>query len=191
MTSPVAIPSVTLAHVTLHTFGESLRDSHRYGNMPEWILCYKQFFPGISERDIHSHQQDGWQQRAGIDKSIIRGDSFQILIDEKVRVNVPDGTNDILLEVWSDREKRVPGWVQTPLACHFIAYMILPRRKCHLLPVLQLQAAWKKHGEDWGRTFGVRKARNEWGGRSWTTESVPVPVNDLYAAIGATLHCSF
>jgi hypothetical protein len=56
---------------------------------------------------------------------------------------------DILLEQWSDEARRVPGWVQKPLACDFIAYAFAPSRRCYLLPVALLQRAWRLNGREW------------------------------------------
>ena len=53
--------------------------------------------------------------------------------DEKVRA---EDWPDILLEQWSDEDRRAPGWVQKPLACDYIAYSFAPSGVCYLLPVM-------------------------------------------------------
>jgi hypothetical protein len=41
---------------------------------------------------------------------------------------------DILLEQWSDEERRKPGWVQKPLACDFVAYAFARRAGATFCP---------------------------------------------------------
>ena len=90
---------------------------------------------------------------------------------------------DILLEQWSDEERRIPGWVQKPLACDFIAYAYAPSGVCYLLPVPALQRAWRMHGRAWIERYGVRRALNF----GYITASVPVPRGELMRAIADAL----
>jgi hypothetical protein len=99
-----------------------------------------------------------------------------ITVDEKVRER---DWPDILLELWSNEEQRVPGWIQKPLACEFIAYAFVPSAKCYLLPTLTLQRAWRLHGHDWIATCQEVRAQN----KSYVTLSVAVPIDELLAAI--------
>lgn len=71
---------------------------------------------------------------------------------------------DILLEQWSDEPRRVPGWVQKPLACDVIAYAYAPSSVSYLLPVMpysELGAAWA------GMDQGLRAARAQNPGYVW------------------------
>lgn len=129
-------------------------------------------------------RKDGWAQRGGIDRVITLDSGKTITVDEKVRAKDWD---DILLEYWSDQERRVPGWAAKPLACDFIAYAFVPSQTCYLLPALAMRRAWKDHGKHWFDTYGCVKARNEECGRRWTTVSTPVPIGELYDAIDAAL----
>lgn len=122
-----------------HNFAASLRASHEAEDMPLWREVYQKAFPTMQE--MINHRQDGDHQRQGIDRSIILRNSKQILVDEKVRFKPYD---DILLEVWSDFERKKPGWVAKDLLCDYIAYAVEPLGKCYLLPVPQLRLAWKK-----------------------------------------------
>lgn len=97
-------------------------------------------------------------------------------VDEKVRAH---DWPDILLEQWSDEERRHPGWVQKPLACDFIAYAFAPSRRCYLLPVALLQRAWRMQGRAWLVRYGQRRALNP----GYVTASVPVPVGVLMHAM--------
>ncbi len=130
------------------------------------------------------HRQDGEHQRAGIDRSITLTNSKQLLIDEKVRAK---DYGDILLEVWSDKARKQPGWVVKAIRADYIAYLIAPAGKCYLLPVVQLQSAWAKFGEWWTEEYGTKEAQN----RSWVTVNVPVPPSVLFPAIGSCLRIDF
>jgi len=140
-----------------------------------------------------NHRQDGDHQRHGIDRSIILSNSKQILIDEKVRgKNKKTGKiyTDIALEYLSDEERNKPGWIQKPLLCDYIAYCIAPLGRCYLLPTLQLQFAWEENKHKWLNNFEMR-AENKNGDYFWTTISYPVPVAELFKAIGSCLRIDF
>lgn len=157
-----------------HDFQECLERSQQYADAPWWEEVYRKAFVGFLA--MHCIRKDGWAQRGGIDRIILLKGGKQITIDEKVREK---DYGDILLERWSDKEKRKPGWVQKDLACDYIAYAVAPSRKCYLLPVLQLQRSWADHGHKWIAKYGTKDALN----RHYTTANVPVPVDVLFAAI--------
>lgn len=168
--------------MTVHDFNESLRRSHAASDLPIWLEIYRQAFPTMQA--AIDHRDDGEHQRAGIDRSVILANSKQVLIDEKVRWKAYD---DIALEYWSDRDRRVPGWVCKPLRCDYICYAIAPLGKAYLLPVAQLQLAWANYGEAWRRTYRDCNAQN----RGYVTVSCPVPVPVLFKAIGECLRIGF
>lgn len=175
-----------------HSFKNSLAQSHAAEDLPFWQETYQRAFPHMAA--MVNHRQDGPHQRAGIDRSVILNNGKQLLIDEKVRGrNKVTGQvyTDIALEFLSDEERGVPGWVCKPLLADYIAYAIAPLGKCYLLPVIQLQAAWDKHGVDWRQEFRVIEAHNRDGSRTWTTKCVCIPVDRLYLAIGGMLRVSF
>jgi len=172
----------------MHDFRESLNMSHRAADWPGWASLYKRFFPTMI--GFHDHRQDGDHQRAGIDRSVVLEHAKTIWIDEKVRGrNRKTGLvyDDILLELFSDVDRQSLGWVVKPLQCDYIAYLIAPLGRCYLLPVLQLQLAWSRHGQRWQKDYGHRHAQNP----GWTTVSVPVPVMVLMPAIGGALRGTF
>jgi hypothetical protein len=105
-------------------------------------------------------------------------------VDEKIRFKPYD---DILLEVWSDRERKKPGWVAKDLLCDYIAYAVAPLGVCYLLPVVQLRLAWQRNGERWWRNNFRPTADN--GG--WVTESVVVPAAELMEEIKEAFKVNF
>jgi hypothetical protein len=165
----------------MHDFTTSLAASHAVSDAPFWSEIYAKAFPGGVMVD---HRQDGEHQRVGVDRSIIMPNSKQILVDEKARFT---DYGDILVEYWSDEARRIPGWVCKPLRCDFIAYAIVPRGWCYLLPVLPLQSAWQRHGQKWIEQYKRIEAKN----RGYITVSVGVPIQDLFSAIGQALRVQF
>jgi hypothetical protein len=172
--------------MTVHVFEKSLALSHQHESSPWWDAIYQTAFPGflsaVSVRD------DGWAQRAGIDRVVTLKSGKTVTIDEKVR---DKSYNDILLERWSDRGSNIPGWVQKDLACDFIAYALVPDRRCYLIPFMLLRRAWQQNGRTWidkanQRADGFRtvEAHNVGSfGRGYITESVAVPTATLLSAL--------
>lgn len=167
--------------MTIHAFGRSLALSQEHESAPWWEPVYRQAFPGFA--CMVSVREDGWAQRGGIDRVITLKSGRTVTVDEKVRAK---SYGDILLERWSSRERKTPGWAQKDLACDYIAYAFVPDRRCYLLPALTLRAAWLKNGRRWiedaqAETNGFRTvlAKNE----GYTTESVAVPITALLEAM--------
>jgi hypothetical protein len=171
-----------------HNFKESLAFSHEFEDHPIWSVIYAKAFPSML--DMVTYRSDGFWQREGVDRGIFLSNTKQILIDEKVRGrNKITGIvyEDIALEVWSNKEKKTPGWLTKQLRADYIAYLIAPLGICHLLPVIQLQSAFDKHKEAWLSKFQVINSKNF----GYTTESVCIPPNILYPAIGSELRINF
>lgn len=166
----------------IHDFKQSLASSHKASDLPIWHEIYKQAFPSMAA--TVDHREDGEHQRAGIDRSVILSNSKQILIDEKIRWKA---YSDIALEYWSDRDRKIPGWVCKPLRADYICYAIAPTGKAYLLPVPQLQQAWSENKNCWLQQFRKCEAQN----RNYVTVSLAVPVDVLFKAIGACLRVSF
>jgi len=162
------------ARSALHDFQRSLALSNSYADAPWWIEMYRRAFPSL--QSAVSVRSDGWAQRGGIDRVLTLGCGRTVTIDEKIRLQE---WPDILLEQWSDEERRVPGWVQKPLACDVIAYAFAQSERCYLLPTMLLQRAWRLNGRQWIDRFGQRRARNV----GYVSTSVPVPIATLMAAI--------
>ena len=170
----------------IHNFEQSLKRSHAADELAMWETVYRRAFPDMVE--MINHRMDGDHQRLGVDRSIIMSNSKQILIDEKVRWKAYE---DIALEFISDSTRQTPGWVRKSLLCDYIAYAIAPIGRCYLLPVLQLQRAWKAYGNDWIEKYGTISAKNHSNGRSWNTISCCVPVHALMKAIDMGLRAVF
>lgn len=107
--------SVTAPRV--HRFAESLALSDQFTDADWWLPIYRRAFPRLAS--AVSVRQDGWAQRGGIDRVLTLECGRIFTIDQKVRM---ENWPDVLLEQWSDEGRRVPGWIQKPLACDFIAY---------------------------------------------------------------------
>jgi hypothetical protein len=161
-----------------HRFEESLALSEAFSEAPWWFDLYRKAFPTIVS--AVGVRDDGWAQRGGIDRVITLKCGRVFTVDEKVRTN---DWPDILLERWSDQERRKPGWVQKPLACDFIAYAFAPSRRCYLLPVAPLQRAWRMNGRQWIERYGERHALNP----GYRSSNVPVPITALMHAITAAM----
>lgn len=170
---PVARRSRSAGSTRVHCFDDSHDVASQYG-ADWWIPIYRQAFPTLMS--AVAIEQDGWAQRAGIDRLLTLACGRTFKVDEKIRTQ---DWPDVLLERWSDEQRRIPGWVQKPLAADFIAYAHAPAATCVLLPVPALQRAWRQHGRQWIGLYGQRRAQN----RGYTSVSVPVPRGVLMQAI--------
>lgn len=166
----------------VHDFADSLAASHRASDLPIWEEIYRKSFPDFLA--MVDHRQDGEHQRAGIDRSVILENSKQILIDEKIRWKPYP---DIAVEYLSNDRTGAPGWACKPLRADYIAYAIAPLGMCYLLPVIQLQQAWRHKGEIWKASCFIVRAPN----RGYTTLSAAVPVHELFSEIGRALRVPF
>lgn len=127
-----------------HNFKESLDKSERIAEAEFWWQLYRKFWPDLET--IYSVNEDGWAQRGGVDRVVCLKSGKVFTVDEKVRER---DWPDFLLERWSDRSRRVPGWIQKKLACDFILYVFLPTRQGYFLPTPILQRAWRSYGRLW------------------------------------------
>lgn len=160
--------------MTIHNFHESLAYSHAQADAPWWGEVYRKAFPSLAA--MVNVRDDGWAQRGGIDRVLTLAGGKTIYVDEKVRKEAYD---DVALEYWSSFEHKRPGWVEKDLACDFIAYAWVPKRRCLLLPFLPLRAAWREHSFDWVTT--CRQIRS--GNPGYTTLSAAVPIDVLLSAM--------
>lgn len=165
----------------VHNFEKSLALSEKYADAPWWLSVYQEAFPTL--KSAVSVRNDGWAQRGGIDRVLTLACGRVITVDEKIR---DKDYGDILLEFWSNKERRIAGWVAKPLACDFIAYAIAPTSVCYFLPTLLLQRAWENNKQKWWEKslthvngYRLVDAKNT----GYTTQSLAVPTSDLLAAI--------
>lgn len=166
----------------IHSFEERLAFSQSFENAGWWIEVYRAAFPDLLS--AASVRNDGWAQRGGIDRVLTLSSGKTITVDEKVREKA---WPDILLERWSDEERKIAGWIQKPLACDFIAYAFVPIATCYLLPTLTLQRAWRENGRDWIKRYPARRSLNP----GWTTVSIAIPIDVLFAALTDAMRVSW
>jgi hypothetical protein len=160
--------------VTIHSFTASLARSEQEAENPIWRRIYTSAFPTLVS--LVSVRADGWAQRGGIDRVLTLSSGKTLTVDEKVRTR---DYGDILLEYWSDERRRIPGWVAKDLACDFIAYAMLPTKRCFLLPFHQLRSAWRANGRAWVSDYPKIVAENE----NYQTISVGVPIDVLFSSM--------
>ena len=162
----------------MNDFHSDLEFSHNNEDLPIWETVYRKAFSQMV--GMHSVREDGQHQRAGIDRVIVLSSGKSICIDEKVR-RIDYG--DILLEYVSVDSTGAPGWAEKSLLCDYIAYAILPRMTCYMLPVEQMQQAWLDNKNRWLAEYGTKCAQN----KGYQTLGCAVPINTLFAAIGNCL----
>jgi hypothetical protein len=160
--------------MTVHSFRRSLAVSAEQADNPIWDQVYKKAFPTLAATVCA--RADGWAQRGGIDRVLILASGKSLHVDEKVRET---DYGDVLLEYWSDVDRRVPGWVAKDLACDYIAYAVLPSKICYLLPFHALRFAWRENRHDWTK----RHRRVEADNGNYMTVSVAVPTAELFDAM--------
>lgn len=108
-------------------------------------------------------------QFKGIDKILHLPSGKKLYIDEKKRRGV---WNDILVEIWSNTEKKTPGWVFKPFP-DYIVYAFLKTHKCYLLPALLLRL-WVSKNWNNVKKFKEIKAQNL--GYTTTSYAIPIPI---------------
>lgn len=166
----------------IHDFKESLKLSQEHSSAPWWEPVYKSAFPGYA--GMYCVRNDGWAQRGGIDRVVVLKSGKTLTVDEKVR---KEDWPDVLLERWSDVNRKTPGWIQKDLACDFIAYAYIPSRTCYLLPFVPLRRAWLTHGKDWIERHKEIRALNQ----GYVTASVAVPTDELFKALSGAMVVSW
>lgn len=165
-----------------HDFQKSLAWSRTHDDAPWWAEVYKKAFPRLAS--MVSVRNDGWAQRAGIDRIVVLSCGKVLKIDEKVRSK---DYPDFCIERWSDEDRKVPGWIQKPLDCDFIAYAFVQSGLCYLLPTLLLQRAWREFGKQWVTSYKEVRAQN----KGYVTVSVAVPKDIVLDAIREVIVVSF
>lgn len=166
----------------IHVFKDSLALSQQYADAPWWLDIYMKAFPDLAS--CVCVREDGWAQRGGIDRVLTLNSGKTLTVDEKVREK---DWPDILLEYWSDKKRRIPGWVAKNLACDFIAYAFVPSKICYLFPFQTLRRTWRLRGRDWVKKYKCVEAQNE----GYVTISVAVPTEILIAGIADSMAISW
>lgn len=178
----------------VHSFGERLAWSGDLSDEPAWIDFYRTLWPNlIAATRIDA---DSWHQRRGVDRVVILKNGRQFQIDEKKREK---DYGDFLCEVVSVCDgvrngevlnPRGVGWTLDPhKVCDFVAYAVLPSRRCWLLSFEILRLAAVANLERWQARPGAwpKLAEN----RGYKTANVAVPWDDLFACMRAVQDRAF
>lgn len=172
----------------VHDFHRSLKASHEWADAPWWAEVYGLMFPGCQIQDM---REDGWWQRAGIDRRLHLPNGTTVTVDEKVR---PEDWPDFALEAFShwheeDEGRRKPGWMDYA-ACDYLAYAFVASRRCYLLPMRELQRVWADNKREWWllaaeRRSGFRFADAQ--NRGYVTRCICVPIDVVLDCIRESL----
>ena len=166
-------------------FETDLQWSHSLSDEPWWEAVYREAF--VDFAGMRSVKQDGWAQRAGIDRQVFLTGGKILQIDEKARRS---DWPDIILEYYSNEQQEKPGWIAKSLGIDYLAYAFVPSRRCYLLPFPTLRRAWKLNRREWyahalvcENGFRVVRAKN----RGYVTVSLAVPIPVLLQAVSDTM----
>jgi hypothetical protein len=134
---------------------------------------YFRAFPSLARIEL---VEDLHLQKRGVDKILHLKNTKQILIDEKKRRK---DYGDILLEEYSNWERKVVGWLGRDKHTDYIVYAFMDTKRVVLLPFLLLQRAWLANYHDWSRDYPRKFAKN----KGYTTSNIPIPNEVLFSAI--------
>lgn len=144
----------------------SLRDDEQFNDF------YRATFLQVERIELC---EDMERQHKGIDKVIYFENGNSITIDEKKRRK---DYGDILLELWKNKARKRLGWLFYSY-CDYIVYAIPSANKIYLLPTALLQAAWKRNGKQWLRSYELKEAQNN----GYITVNIPIPTDILLNCI--------
>jgi hypothetical protein len=166
----------------VHRFEDCLDYSNTLSDEPIWVEFYKRIWPTL----IACVRIDGRSrfQQWGIDREVKLPNGKQYTIDEKKRQK---DYGDLCLELWSvwygrkdHRNKR--GWTCDPdKRCDFIAYAVVPARRCYLLPTEVLRLSFEHNFRDWLKSprCRIHDAQND----GYITRNICVPWDLLAPAL--------
>lgn len=159
----------------VHAFDASTCGEHDVH--PFWTTIYQRAFPEYVTHDVVS---DVALQKFGIDHRLHFNGGGELLIDVKCRCLSKSWHDDILIEVWSDKGRSIPGWARKPLRTHYIAYGWPQYGVAFLVPFHLLRLVYEKNKTQWAAD-GVQPvvARNS----GYDTVSVAVPYKRLLSEL--------
>ena len=157
----------------VHNFADDLAWSRAQAEDPMWERFYRSGFPEFESMEF---VDDLTLQKRGVDRIVTLRGGKTVLVDEKPRKDV---WPDVLLEIWSNHEKRIRGWLVKDQYCDYLAYAWLPTHQGLVLPFQLLRMAWRANGREWARTCKRVVAPNP----GYTTVSYAIPVEVLLDAV--------
>jgi len=157
----------------IHDFQTDLEYSLKASENTMFHRFYFRVFPHLLRVET---VRDELLQKQGVDKILHFEGHKTILIDEKKRRK---DYGDILLEEYSDYDRRKPGWLSKDKHTDYIVYAIMPSQKVYLLPFLILQLVWIKHYKDWKEKYNRVYSLN----RTYRTSNLPIPTDVLLQAM--------
>ena len=94
---------------------------------------------------------------------------------------------DLNLELWSDKERKVPGQLfrPDPLPDLFAYYFADLPGQLYLVPGEPLRAVIHKHWDNWARDYGIRRSHTQGKYAEFVTEFLPTPFSVIATAMTA------
>lgn len=142
---------------------------------------YHEAFPHLLKIEI---VEDIEMQKQGIDKILHFEGGKRLFIDEKKRRK---DYGDILLEEYSDFDRRKIGWLGRKKHTDYIVYAIIPRNKVYFFPFTLLQMTWIENYHFWLKAYGRKFSKNE----GYRTSNIPVPEEVLILAMAEKMKNNF
>lgn len=130
---------------------------------------YSKAFPHLERIEIVTDLET---QKKGIDKYLVFDNGKKISVDEKRRRH---DYGDILLEEYSNFERKTIGWLGRSKHTDYIAYILMDSKKIYLLPFLILQKCWIDNYFEWLNKYGRKFANN----KIYNTSNIAIPTNVL------------
>lgn len=156
-----------------HNFRDSLRvEAENSGNL-FWADIYSRCFGSIRIELV----TDPGMQKLGVDRLVHFPDGRMLQIQEKFRQT--DYGGDILLEYWSDKERRLPGWIAQDSAADFLTYNVA-NKYAYVFSWPRLRSAWKRCHKRFVNEGRKIVAQNH----GYTTHSVALPVHWITGQCG-------
>lgn len=130
---------------------------------------YKKAFPHLKEIRVVTDLET---QKKGIDKILVFEGGNTVFVDEKRRRK---DYGDILLEEYSNWERKTVGWLGKTKYTDYIAYIVAESKKIYLLPFLLLQKCWVDNYSQWLTEYGRKFADNS----IYHTSNIAIPTDIL------------
>ena len=174
----------------MHDFRASVAISDHIADAEWWESLYRAAFgPRYRHSRKVTFEAEPLFQRQGLDRMVYLdgggGTEKLVLVEEKVRRQL---WTDVLLEIWSDKARKHPGWAKKPLHCDYIVYAFPTAKRAYLIPFLLMQNALRENYHEWLRLaqggiegFGLVEAQN----KGYVTQSLAVPLDALLAAMAS------